>query len=134
NRPAVDRLAAVLGEHRLHRVGVADPDGDGHVAIGADEPGVTVVLGRAGLAPEVWVTVVRIGTGSLRDHAVEHGARRGGDGRGDDLLGLDPVLTGVALVGLHRVVVRVVDSLDPYRASGGVRHGAAHELAVVGKR
>ena len=47
---ARDRLAAELGRHRLGRVRVADPDGDVMLVGEADEPGVAVVLGRAGLA------------------------------------------------------------------------------------
>ena len=51
DRAAVHGPAAELGLHRLHGVGVADPDGDRDVLGGADEPGVAVVLGGAGLAP-----------------------------------------------------------------------------------
>ena len=47
---AGDRLAAELGQHRLESVGIADPDRDRHLLVPADEPGVAVVLGRAGLA------------------------------------------------------------------------------------
>ena len=47
---AGDRLAAELGLHRLQAVGVADPHGDRELVGEADEPGVAVVLGRAGLA------------------------------------------------------------------------------------
>ena len=47
---ARDRLAAEVGRHRLEPCRVADPDGDRSAVGEADEPGVAVVLGRAGLA------------------------------------------------------------------------------------
>ena len=49
-RAALDRLAVVLGQHRPQLVRVADPDRGHEVGRVADEPGVAVVLGRAGLA------------------------------------------------------------------------------------
>ncbi len=45
HRPAVE-----LGGHRDQLVGVADPDGDRVLGVPADEPGVAVVGGGAGLA------------------------------------------------------------------------------------
>ena len=49
-RAAGHRLALELGLHRLELLRVADPDRDGVLGRPADEPGVAVVLGRAGLA------------------------------------------------------------------------------------
>ena len=72
---AGDRLAVVLGLHVLELVRVADPDRDG-VAVGeADEPGVAVVLRRAGLAggPD---RDVRARAGAGRDDVVQQAARR----------------------------------------------------------
>ena len=51
--PPATGLPACSVLHRLHLVRVADPDRDGHLVVAADEPGVAVVLGRAGLAPDV---------------------------------------------------------------------------------
>src|SRR5215218_6136187 len=115
NRAAVNRGSAVLGLHRLDGVRVTHPHGDGQVAVGAHEPGVTVVLGGTGLSEQVRIAGIRAGTGSRRDDAVKHRARGGRDRGGDDLLGLDPVLAGVTAVGLHRVAVLVVHPLDPDR-------------------
>ena len=50
NVPPATGPAVVLGLHRTELVRVADPDGDGQLLVEADEPGVAVVLGGAGLA------------------------------------------------------------------------------------
>ena len=67
-RAARDRLAAVLGLHRLRALWVSDPHRDGHVVVEADEPGVLVVLGGAGLAGGELADRGRAAR-SARDHA-----------------------------------------------------------------
>ena len=57
---AGDRVAVVLGQHRRQLVRVADPDRRDELRRVADEPGVAVVLGRAGLAGD------RAAVGELR--------------------------------------------------------------------
>ena len=49
-RAARHRIALELGLHRLEAVRIADPDRDRVLRRPADEPGVAVALGRAGLA------------------------------------------------------------------------------------
>ena len=69
DRAAVDGRAAVLGQHRLHGVGVADPDCDRDVLVRADEPCVAVVLRRPGLAPLGRVAGVGVAPCAGCDHA-----------------------------------------------------------------
>ena len=61
----------------------------------------------------------------------------GGDVGGHDLLGLDLVLAGIAVVGLDQVAAHtgslVADLLDPDRAAVGGGHRAAYPLAVVAR-
>ena len=60
------RAAGVLGLHRLELVRVAHPDRDRHVVVAAHEPGVAVVLGGAGLAPDELVADLRGLAGAAR--------------------------------------------------------------------
>ena len=85
DRAAVDGEAAELRLHRRRPVRVADPDGDGDVLVGADEPGIGIVVGRAGLAPDVVVADLGALAGAAGDDGVEDVGRRLRDGGVDDL-------------------------------------------------
>ena len=65
--PPATGLPRVLVLHRLELVRVADPDRDRHVVVAAHEPGVAVVLGGAGLAPDVLVADLRGLAGAAAD-------------------------------------------------------------------
>ena len=78
-RPAGDRLSVELGQHRLQRVRVSDPDGDDELRRVPDEPRVTVVLGRPGLAGDRTVGERRALAGSRLHDVLQqrvHGLRR----------------------------------------------------------
>ena len=64
-RAALDRVAVVLGQHRHQLVRVADPDRRHEVGREADEPGVAVVLGRAGLAGDLAAGKLRRRAGAV---------------------------------------------------------------------
>ena len=74
---AGDRLALELGLHRLELVRVADPDGDGVLLRPADEPGVAVVLGGAGLAGDHHAGDLRARRGALLDDGLQDRGDRG---------------------------------------------------------
>ena len=70
----------------------ADPDADRDVRIEADEPGIGVVVGRAGLAADRPVQRRRLGSGAALHHAAEQiGDDVGGVGA-DGVLRLGPIL------------------------------------------
>src|SRR4029077_20449285 len=83
-----DRLPVELGLHRLELVRGADPDGDRVLRRPADEPGVTVTLGRARLAGDHDVRDLCAGAGADADDALQQ--------RSD--LGRDRVLEHVAVL------------------------------------
>ena len=72
---ARDRLALELGLHRLELVRVADPDGDRVLLRPADEPGVAVVLGRAGLARDHHAGDLRARRRALLDDGLQDRGR-----------------------------------------------------------
>ena len=80
--PPSTGLAVEVGGHRDELVGVADPHGDRVLAVPADEPGVAVVGGRAGLAGGELAD--RGGpAGAVLEHGFEHrglGLRRSSAG------------------------------------------------------
>ena len=132
---AVHGRAAELGEHRIARVGVADPDAGGDVRGGAAEPGVAVVVRGAGLAPG--------GLAGLRALAGARGddARKRGDGGlgglgGDDLVADGLVDAAVAVLVLDRLVSSAdgSPSKTPAIATGPALrrgHGAGDAVAVL---
>ena len=69
--------AGAAAAERLLAAGVvvADPDRDGDVAGEADEPGVVLVVGGAGLAADEVRQVLHRGRGAARHHAFEDGAK-----------------------------------------------------------
>ena len=76
---AAEHGAAVEGgRHRDQLVGVADPHGDGVLRVPADEPGVAVVRGRAGLAGGELAD-----RGGLAGAVLQHGLQHRGLGLGD---------------------------------------------------
>ena len=89
NVPPATGWPCELGLHRLELVRVADPDRDRVLRRPADEPGVAVALGRAGLAGHDHVADLRVRAGAERttpcsseptcvgDGVLEHVAARG---------------------------------------------------------
>jgi hypothetical protein len=84
--------------HRLDLVGIADPDRDRHLLGEADEPGVAVVLGRAGLAG-----------GELVEPGLD--GRAAGHHRREDLVGGLRDALGEHALGLLAVLVDDVAAL-----------------------
>ena len=66
------RAAGVLGTPSAGACPGSPPRPRRHVLVAAHEPGVAVVLGRAGLAPDVLVADLRGLAGAARDHEVQH--------------------------------------------------------------
>lgn len=130
SRPAADRLGAGMG--RLHvlapdfagqaRAGdalhlrgvvIADPDGRDELGGEAHEPGVAVILRRAGLAADLPARDVELAAGAAVHDAVEHGVDHGEVLRLDDraeirgLARVDDLAIGLAHladdIGQHRL-------------------------------
>src|SRR6202522_3352427 len=70
--------AVVLGGHRFRAFGGAAPEGDRVLVVPADEPGVDVVGGRAGLAGGEFAEGCGFG-GAVLEHRLEHRGLGGGD-------------------------------------------------------
>ena len=91
-RASRHRAAGVLELHRLELVRVAHPDRDGDVVVPADEPGVAVVLGGAGLSPDELVAHLGGLARAAADHEPEHVLCHLADLGGEDAFPPDVVL------------------------------------------
>ena len=130
-RPPVCALA-----HRRRRV-EADEHADDEIGRVADEPGVLLLVGRAGLAGDRPPERLQRGRGAALDDALEDRGHLVGGVRIEDLraavdeLGLLLPGPGVGLAGLARGLVVAPDGLAP-AVLDAVDEGRAHLAPAVG--
>ncbi|CAH1659347.1 hypothetical protein BOSEA31B_11857 [Hyphomicrobiales bacterium] len=103
----------------LRIVVVADPDGRDELGCEADEPGVAVVLRRAGLAADLPARDVELAAGTAVHHAVEHGVDHG------EILRLDDRAETRGLAGVNDLAVGLAHLADDI---------GQHRLAAIGER